>query len=224
MFKKILVAEDLDSISIGISKALEELQLHNVQHVKYCDDAHLKIKKALQDNAPFDLLITDLSFLADTRTANTTLASGEELIAAVRKLQPDLKIVAFSIEDKPYRIKSLFDRYGISGFVSKGRNSILELQKAIKAVSSSDEPYITAALSHIMQAQPVNEVDTVDLQILKLLSLGNTVDQIATQFKSNGQAPSSTSSIEKRINKLKIYFSAANSTHLVSLSKDMGMI
>src|SRR5690606_27925472 len=155
---------------------------------------------------------------------NTTLTSGEELIAAVRKIQPDLKIIAFSIEDKPYRIKSLFDRYGISGFVSKGRNSISELQKAIKAVSISDKPYIAAELSHIMQGQPVNEVDTVDLQILKLLSLGNTVDQIASQFKNSGQAPSSTSSIEKRINKLKVFFSAANSTHLVSLSKDMGMI
>ncbi len=224
MFKKILIAEDLDSISIGISKALQDLGLQHFDHVKYCDDAHLKIKKALYDREPFDLLITDLSFLPDFRTGQNTLASGEELIEAVRKSQPDIKIIAFSIEDRPYRIKALFDKYQIAGFVAKGRNSITELQKAIQAISVSNKPYISAELSHVLNAPSVNEVDSVDLQILKSLSLGNTVEQISVLFKQHGHAPSSTSSIEKRINKMKIFFSAANSTHLVSLSKDLGMI
>ncbi|HEX8562697.1 MAG TPA: response regulator [Flavobacterium sp.] len=224
MFTKILIAEDLDTISVSVAKALEELPINYVDHVKYCDDAHLKIKKALHDGNPFDLLITDLSFLADTRTANTSLTSGEELIAAVRKLQPDIKILAFSIENRPYRIRSLFDHFGISGFVAKGRNSIPELQKAIAVINRSDTKYISPEFAHVLQGQSINELDTIDMQILRLLSQGNTVEQIAGTFKDNGQMPSSMSSIEKRINKMKVYFSAANSIHLVSLSKDMGMI
>lgn len=47
MFQKVLVAEDLDSISISIVEALKELSIAEIHHVKYCDDALLKIKKAL---------------------------------------------------------------------------------------------------------------------------------------------------------------------------------
>ena len=35
MFKKVLVAEDLDSISIAVIQALEDLQIPIIHHVKY---------------------------------------------------------------------------------------------------------------------------------------------------------------------------------------------
>ena len=52
MFNKVLVAEDLDSISMTVVQALEELSVSEIHHAKYCDDAFLKVKKALQDNTP----------------------------------------------------------------------------------------------------------------------------------------------------------------------------
>ena len=58
MFKKVLVAEDLDSISIAVIQVLEDLKVPTIHHVKYCDDGLLKIKKALLDNEPYDLLIS----------------------------------------------------------------------------------------------------------------------------------------------------------------------
>ena len=48
MFKKVLVAEDFDSISITVGQALGELSVSEIHHAKYCDDAILKIKKAIQ--------------------------------------------------------------------------------------------------------------------------------------------------------------------------------
>ena len=56
MYKKVLVAEDLDSISIAVIQVLEDLQVQTIDHVKYCDDGLLKIKKAIQENNPYDLL------------------------------------------------------------------------------------------------------------------------------------------------------------------------
>ena len=50
MFNKVLVAEDLDSISITVGKALDELSISETHHSKYCDDALLKVKKAHKDN------------------------------------------------------------------------------------------------------------------------------------------------------------------------------
>ncbi len=132
MFNKVLIAEDLDSISIAVIQALEMLSIVEIHHAKYCDDAYLKIKKALLDNVPYDLLISDLSFKTDHR--ENKLTSGEELIEAVKKVQPDIKTIVFSIEDKSFRIKSLFNNLGINAYVSKGRNSIPELQKTIQRI------------------------------------------------------------------------------------------
>ena len=56
--------------------------------------------------------------------------------------------------------------------------------------------------------------------IIKLLSQ----EDISFQFKNNQTSPSSLSSIEKRLNKLKIQFKAINSIHLVSIVKDVGLI
>ena len=112
MFNKVLVAEDLDSISITVGQALAELSVSEVHHAKYCDDAFLKIIRALHDNAPYDLIISDLSFKTDHR--ENTLNTGDELIAAVKKVQPNIKTIVFSIEDKSFRIKSLFNNLGIN--------------------------------------------------------------------------------------------------------------
>lgn len=93
MFKKVLVAEDLDSISIAVVQVLEELQVPVIHHVKYCDEGLLKVKKAVADKEPYDLLITDLSFKSDHRKVN--LNSGDELIGAINNVQPELKRLYF---------------------------------------------------------------------------------------------------------------------------------
>ena len=46
MFKKVLVAEDLDTISLTVVHALKELGVADARYVKYCDDAYIKIKRA----------------------------------------------------------------------------------------------------------------------------------------------------------------------------------
>jgi hypothetical protein len=45
MFKKILIAEDLDSISITVEQALKELSITEIHHAKYCDDAFIENKR-----------------------------------------------------------------------------------------------------------------------------------------------------------------------------------
>jgi two-component system capsular synthesis response regulator RcsB len=45
-----------------------------------------------------------------------------------------------------------------------------------------------------------------------------------TVFKHEGISPNSKSSIEKQVSKLKIYFKANNTVHLVAIAKDLGII
>lgn len=222
MFKKVLIAEDLDSISIAVNQALEMLSIVEIHHAKYCDDAYLKIKKALHDNVPYDLLISDLSFKTDHR--ENILNSGEELIEAVKKVQPDIKTIVFSIEDKSFRVKSLFNNLGINAYILKGRNSIPELQSTIQRIYSSDDKIVSPELSHTLRDKSIFEIEAYDISLLKLLSKGHILDEIAEGFKQSGILPNGSSSIEKRINKLKVYFKASNNVHLIAIAKDLGLV
>ncbi|KFF04083.1 response regulator [Flavobacterium reichenbachii] len=222
MFKKVLVAEDLDSISIAVVQVLEELEVPTIHHVKYCDDGLIKIKKALVDNEPYDLLITDLSFKSDHRASNLT--SGDELIDAVNEVQKDLKKIVFSIEDKSYRIKMLFNELGINAYVSKGRNSIIELRNAIQGTFRNEEKILSSDLSFSFNDKALIEIESYDISILKLLSQGYILENISNEFKSMSITPNGTSSIEKRINKLKTYFKANNNVHLIAIAKDFGLV
>ncbi|MFQ3174229.1 MAG: two-component system capsular synthesis response regulator RcsB [Flavobacterium sp.] len=222
MFKKILIAEDLDSISIAVTQALTELSIAEIHHSKYCDEALLKIKKALHDDEPYDLLVSDLSFKADHRP--NKLTCGDELIEAVKKVQPDIKTIVFSIEDKSYKIKSLFKDLGINAYVSKGRDSIPKLQKAIQSIYYAEEKVLSEEWSHVLKDKSLLEIEAYDITLLKLLSKGFIIDQISLELKKSGVIPNGSSSIEKRINKLKIYFKANNNVHLIAISKDLGLV
>jgi two-component system capsular synthesis response regulator RcsB len=222
MFKKVIVAEDFDSINLGIEQALKDLGIVDFQHSKYCDEAFLKIRKGLQDKEPYDLLISDLSFKADHRTP--AIASGDELIQQVRQLQTNIKIIAYSVEDKSYRIRSLFEKSDIDGFVLKGRNSIEELKKAITLTSTSDQKFISPEIASALQDRNNYEIDDLDILILKHLSLGTPQDDIILILKDLGLKPNSKSGMEKRLSKLKDFFKANNTVHLVTITKDMGII
>lgn len=222
MFKKVLVAEDFDSISITVGYALTELSIPEIHHAKYCDDAFIKIKRALYEETPYDLLVSDLSFKTDHR--ENKLNSGEELIAAVKKLQPDIKTIVFSIEDKAFRVKSLFTNLGINAFVSKGRNSIPELKKTITEIFNDKEITPSDELSYALRSKSLIEIESYDIEILKLLSIGNTLDDISFKFKKMNLFPNGNSTLEKRISKLKIYLKANNNVHLIAIAKDLGLV
>lgn len=222
MFKKILIVEDIDSIGLGLGTTLEKFHHAEIIHSKYCDDALLKIKSAQLRQMPFDLLITDLSFEQDHREVN--LKSGEELLKEVKRLQPDLKTIVYSVEDRGYKVKQLIESLGVDAFVWKGRESSGEVIRAIDTIFKSDGKYLSPKFDYILHPAHLLEIGEYDISLIRLLSEGLLVAEICEVFKSEGKSAKSTSSVEKHINKLKIYFKAKNNVHLVSIAKDLGVI
>jgi len=220
MFKKILVVEDIDSIGMGIKLLLENLNIETIYYVKYCDEAFLKLKKAYLDNDPFELVITDLSFSRGTREDKYT--SGTELIAVIRENAWPIKIIVYSIEEKGYKIRQLLNDYLIDGYVLKSRDSAVQLQNAI-ALIYKDGTYISPQLSHLNKPEMLPEIDATDLEIIKLLAEGLSQNEIVDAFKRENKKASSFSSVEKRIIKMRLSLQAKNTTHLVSIAKDMGL-
>lgn len=221
MFKKIIVAEDIDSISHGLKALLEKLKGTEVIFTKYCDETFLKIKRALQDNVPFELLITDLSFKSSHM--DVKLTSGEQLIEQLKKDGIDIAIIAYSIDERGYNIRYLLDDLDINGYVSKGRESTPDLLKAIQAVYNG-EKYISPHLGHLKKPDGLTDLDSIDLEIIKLLADGFSQTEIGEIFKKESKKSSSFSSVEKRIIKMRTSLQARNTTHLVSIAKDMGLV
>ena len=221
MFKKVLLSEDIDTISQGIMAVMDALQIDHVQQVQYCDDAYLKIKKSNLDGFPFDLLITDLSFVPDHRKQK--LASGEDLIKELRKESPGLKIVVYSIENRPEKVRSLMNDLKVNAFVTKGRNGLRELEEAITIVEQ-DGCYLSPEISKSLKTKPPIEIVDADIELLRMLSLGHSQDKISLHLKKKNIKPSSLSALEKRLNALRKHFGANNVVHLIAIVKDLGLI
>ena len=222
MFKKVLIAEDMDFINSGIKSQLANLGIAQIEYVQYCDEALLKLKSARLNNAPFDLLISDLSFEEDYLEQKIT--SGDELIKVVRKEFPSLKIAVFSVEDKEYRVQTLFNEHKINAYVWKSRDGLRELKKAVQQLYNSERIYISPHVAGSMSKSKAIEIAEYDVFLIECLSKGYLQEEISVILKEKNWSPRSVSSIEKRLKILREHFNASNPTHLVSLAKDLGLV
>ena len=221
MFKKVLVSDDLGCANEGVLSVLKSLKIKHTDQVHYCDDACLKIKKAILDKDPFDLFITDLSFVKDHRSQKYT--SGEELIIALKKECPQLKVIVYSVDDRLQKVRLLMNLHQTNGYVCKGRQGLIELENAIQAVYNN-EIYVSPQVMQALNPKSELEIDDFDISLIKLLSMGLSQEQISLHLKNENKSRSSLSTIEKRLNKLRIQFKAKNAIHLVAIVKDLGLI
>jgi len=221
MFQKVILADDLVSINLGMLTVLDTLGIGQVDSVPYCDDAFLRITRAFQDQEPYDLLITDLSFKKDHRDQN--YPSGEALIEGLRAEHPNMPIIVYSIEDRIQRVRKLLTQNGVNAYVFKGRRGLVELKEAVQVVYGQ-ETYVSPQVAAALSKKTDLEIDDFDILVLKHLSMGLMQDQISQQLKDDMVYPNSLSTIEKRLNKLRIQFKANNAIHLVAIVKDLGLI
>lgn len=221
MFKRVLIAEDHESVSISVQKTLADLEIERSEYTYYCDDALMHIKKSLNQDQPFDLLITDLSFEEDHRPQK--IAGGMELISAVRELNPSLKVLVFSAENKAAMIDSLFKDFGINGFVRKARHDSKELKLAIEAIAQ-DKTYLSSDLKKTVKQKNSYEFSDYDITVISLLAQGMLQKEIPTYLQQNNIKPSGLSSLEKRLNLMKEALEFSKNEQLVAYCKDFGII
>lgn len=220
MFNKVIVAEDHEIRNLGVINTLNELQIKEYEFVTYCDEALHKIKTAINNNVPYDLLITDLNF--DKDYMDQKITSGQQLIEEARKLQPDIAAIAFSIEKKPQIIDDLFKKYNVNAFVSKGRNDGKELRTTIKKVYAGEIVVPQEILNSIRNNSL--EFSEYDVHILELLSKGWKQADIGVFLKENNFGRNSQSAIEKRLNELRGSLNAKNNIEMIVICKDLGII
>ena len=220
MFGKILIAEDHESSNFSVQKVLNDLKIPNVDHVYYCDDAFSYVKKSA-DSSPYQVLITDLSFEEDHR--KQLIKNGRELIKACRDIDPELKVIVFSAEHRLGVIDLLFSELKINAFVRKARLDSKELKKAIEAVYQN-ETYISHDLKLPVKSMNTLEFSNYDIVLLRLLSEGILQKNIPQILQEKDIYPNSLSSIEKRMNAMKLALTVKNNEQLIAYCKDLGII
>jgi DNA-binding NarL/FixJ family response regulator len=204
-----------------VQQTLKELDINNVQYAYYCDDALLRLKHGLQDKAPFDLLITDLSFVDDGREQK--MNDGADLIKAAKDQQPDLKVLVFSAEPSAVVVSQLFQQLAIDGYVHKGRTDTVDLKTALGAIYKGKK-YIPGAFQQAIRHKNTYKFSNYDTAIITQLAQGTYQKKIPDYLKQQGMKPSSLSSIEKRLNQIKESLGFTKNEQLIVYCKDRKII
>lgn len=221
MFKKVLIAEDQEMANISVQKTLHDLAIKDVQYVYYCDDALSRINKAVSDGAPFDLLITDLVFEDDNTPQQ--LSGGVDLVAAAIAAQSDLKIIVLSSEGRSRIIDSLFKSGSIHAYVRKARRDAQYIREALEAVSQH-KIYLSPEVKDVILERNSHDFTTFDLHIITLLSDGVAQKKIPDYLEQRSIKPSSLSSVEKRLNHIRLALGFTKNEQLIAYCKDQDII
>lgn len=215
MINKVIIAEDHESGNLSIQKTMEDLQITPPDYVYYCDDALNKIKVARNAGSSYDLLITDLYFDDDGNSQN--IKDGFNLIKAAREVQPDIMVLVFSAENKPLKIKSLYNDYQIDAFVRKARNDVKELKAAFDALSKR-ESYYSIEIAQLIKQSKAYEFTDFDVEIIRLISKGKKQKEIADILGKH------SSTIEKTLKKMRDEFGFSKNEQLAVRCKDIGLL
>ncbi|OCX54267.1 transcriptional regulator [Mucilaginibacter sp. PPCGB 2223] len=221
MFQSALIVEDHQSSNQWIQQILKDLGVMTVKYAYYCDDALLMLKRALEDNTPFDLLLTDLSFDEDGRVQQ--LRNGAMLIEAAKNLQPDLRVLVFSAEPDPAVVGNLFKQLDINGYVHKGRRDMTDLKTAVEYIHQHKK-FVPAEFQQAVRSKNAHDFSTYDIQIISLLAQGTLQKNIPAILQQSGAKATSLSSVEKRLNQIRETLGFTKNEQLVAYCKDHKVI
>ncbi len=221
MFTKVLVAEDMDTVTHAVASVLEDLDIKEVAHAQYCDKAYAMAGRAFQEGKPFDLLICDLSFKNDYQPDK--ISTGRELINKLRKLDPNLKVLVNSVEDHPQTVRNFWESGKIDAYVCKDRKGMHYLKAAILAIENGKK-YNSPQIETALKQDNLFVLDDFEINLLDCISKGFTQNRIQEYFIQNNIYPSSKSAIEKRLKELRQQFGANTTPHLIGIVKDLKLI
>lgn len=147
--------------------------------------------------------------------------SGFELMRRIRRDDPKARIIMFSMNDDPAFVVRAIE-LGAQGYVSKGDDPRL-LIKAVRKVAAG-ENFISPRLAETVafsgaaiRANPATTMSARELEILRLLSRGDKIVEVADTLDISYKTVANTTSI------LKQKLGARNHSDLVRIAVEMGL-
>ncbi|WP_111638428.1 response regulator [Marinomonas shanghaiensis] len=186
---KVLIVDDHDVVSQGISRVLQDVKGVQVVGVVHCgEEAIIQAKILLPDIVLMDVHMPGIGGLGATKE--------------IKRILPKTKIIALSaLDDNLYPVKLL--EAGASGYLTKGTNTS-ELLEAIQVVFKG-EHYISKGVAQKMalskfsidgQGSPLGQLSDRELQVAQMIVDCKKSNEIAEQLNVS---PKTVSTYRTRI-------------------------
>ena len=124
------------------------------------------------------------------------------------------------------KLSKFTDKFGIKKHYKYGlgQYGICHTLSHEEGLVSQGELYLSEQVNRALHPKLKLEIDDFDIRLLTYLAKGLSQDEISLALRKKNITPNSLSTIEKRLNKLKLQFKANNVIHLVAITKDLGLI
>jgi DNA-binding NarL/FixJ family response regulator len=169
----------------------------------FAGDPHIRLSEASNEKSGHEAYLEirpDISII----DINLPGLSGFELLRRIRKEDPSAKIIMFSMNDEPSFIVRAIE-LGANGYVSKGDDP-KHLLSAVRSVANGQNfiaPHLAQAVTFstgTVRANPASQLSSRELEILRLLSRGNNIGEIAENLDiSYKTVANSTSRLKQKL-------------------------
>jgi DNA-binding NarL/FixJ family response regulator len=219
---RILIVDDHQLVLEGILHSLKEVGDFDVVTTNSCDDA-LNLIKSNQNTTPFQILFSDLSF--DNTTSENNLASGEELIRAIKNKNIDLKICVITGHTETNSVYNIISNLNPNAYLLKTKCNAIEIGFAIQKMLTNDYYYTHEIHQKLMRRNIVQiQMDAIAIQVLKELPNHAKIANLEGIITKLDGTKIKLRSIESKLAKLRIDLSANNNIDLILKAKELGII
>jgi DNA-binding NarL/FixJ family response regulator len=186
----VLIVDDHPVVISGcrsLFASAPDIRLSEASNEKAGHEAYLEIRP--------DISIIDI---------NLPGLSGFELLRRIREENPAAKIIVFSMNDEPAFVVRAIE-LGANGYVSKGDDP-QHLLSAVRSVANGQNfvaPHLAQAVAFStasVRASPASQLSPKELEILRLLSHGKNIAEIAETLNiSYKPVANSTSRLKQKL-------------------------
>jgi|TARA_B110000881_G_scaffold218814_2_gene239136 DNA-binding NarL/FixJ family response regulator len=216
---RILIVDDHQLV---ILYSLTKIGNFDVITTNTCDDA-LELILKHQNNHPFQIVLTDLSF--DNGTKATKLDGGEALIKAIKNQNIAIKIGVITGHVETNRIYNVIQNLNPDAYLIKSKCGVTELGFAIEKMRANDFYYSHEVHQKIMRRNILQiQMDEVAIQVLKELPNHPKISNLEGVILKNDGSVIKLRSIETKLSNLRADLNANNNTDLILKAKELGII
>ncbi|PAY03697.1 MULTISPECIES: response regulator transcription factor [Bradyrhizobium] len=128
--------------------------------------------------------------------------SGFELLRKIRKVDPDARIIMFSMNDDPAFVVRAVEM-GAQGYLSKSDDPRMFV-KAVRKVAAGERfisPHLAEAIAFAgaaIKANPASQMSARELEILRLLGRGDKIVEVASVLGISYKTVANTTSLLKQ--------------------------
>jgi DNA-binding NarL/FixJ family response regulator len=202
---RVAIVDDHPIVRDGIVAAFADAEIDVVGAVGTAADALALVERARPDVAVVDLELPD--------------ASGEELIAALRRLDSAPYVVVFSAYAGEERVERVFSAGAIS-YVRKGTPSE-ELLTVVRAAARGEArlpPDIAAQLVKAMHAPRATRLTARERDVLRLIASGRTNKAIAATLNIAERT------VKFHVGEILARLGASNRAQAVDIARESGVL